>query len=144
MKPNTLITAEKLKEIAEKAENFEEPEVKVKVEKDDTVPENETLDQMAARELMEEAKNIKKEVEKEKLVVPINAKPVMDGQAEVKFSLHSSISLSQHQHLGCNALKCSYYYKHNCTETGIFCEIASHFIIHVYLLLLHQKYCISG
>lgn len=89
MKPNTLITAEKLKEIAEKAENFEEPEVKVKVEKDDAVPENETLDQMSARELMEEAKNIKKEVEKEKLVVPINAKPVMDGQAEVKFSLHS-------------------------------------------------------
>ncbi|XP_034833315.1 G-patch domain and KOW motifs-containing protein [Maniola hyperantus] len=93
MKPNTLITAEKLKEIAEKVENFDEPEVKIEKEEESTVPENETLDQMAIRELVEGAKKIKKETDTEKLVVPINSKPIMDGQAEATLDDYESVPI---------------------------------------------------
>ncbi|XP_045775573.1 G-patch domain and KOW motifs-containing protein [Maniola jurtina] len=93
MKPNTLITAEKLKEIAEKVENFDEPEVKIEKEEENTVPENETLDQMAIRELVEGAKKIKKENDTEKLVVPINSKPIMDGQAEATLDDYESVPI---------------------------------------------------
>lgn len=83
MKPNTLITADRLKEIAAKVENFEEPEIKNEAqEKFKDVAKDETLDQMAIRELLEDAKK-KKTEEKPALIVPVNAKPVMDGQAEV-------------------------------------------------------------
>ncbi|XP_039758731.1 peptidyl-prolyl cis-trans isomerase G [Pararge aegeria] len=95
MKPNTLITAEKLKEIAVKVENFDEPEIKVEKEEEPVVPENETLDQMAIRELMMEAKKVKKEVETEELVLPINAKPVMDGQAEATLDDYESVPIQE-------------------------------------------------
>lgn len=83
MKPNTLITAERLKEIAEKVESSineletpKEPEVK------NEPKENETLDQMAVRELLQEAKQEKKEeVQSLKILVP--STPVIDGQKEV-------------------------------------------------------------
>lgn len=83
MKPNTLITAERLKEIAEKVENFDEKETKDDKSENKDVPNNETLDQMAVRELLEDAKK-EKVVETPTLVVPINAKPVFEGQKEVQ------------------------------------------------------------
>lgn len=80
MKSNTLITAERLKEIAEKVEmDLEEPlKVENKVE-EGNVPENETLDQMAVRELLQEAK---KEViiDAPTLAVPVTVKPTADGK----------------------------------------------------------------
>lgn len=86
LKPNTLITMERLKEIAEKVEkSIEEPEPDektVKMEVKEEPQENETLDQMAIRELLEEAKKEVK-VEQSELTVPIPAKPVMEGETEV-------------------------------------------------------------
>lgn len=83
MKPNTLITAEKLKEIAAKVENFDEPEIKKEPDEENIdIPKNESLDQMAVRELLQDAKKEKTE-DKPNLILPVNAKPVMNGQAEV-------------------------------------------------------------
>lgn len=83
MKPNTLVTAERLKQIAEKVENFEENnEKEEKNGESSEVPNNETLDQMAARELLEEAKK-KTVVDAQTLVVPVPAQPVLEGQKEV-------------------------------------------------------------
>lgn len=85
MKPNTLITAEKLKQIAEKVESaIQEPEIKEEpVIKEERIEENETLEQMAVRELMQEArKDVKVEVS-DNLAIPTPAKPVMTGEKEV-------------------------------------------------------------
>ncbi|XP_032514635.2 G-patch domain and KOW motifs-containing protein [Danaus plexippus] len=91
MKANTLITAEKLKAIAEKVENFDEPVV-VKQEKVEDIPNNETLDQMAVRELMEGAKNVKVE-DTPALVVPVNVKPVFEGQVESTLDDYESVPI---------------------------------------------------
>lgn len=85
MKPNTLITAERLKEIAEKVEGaLNEPEQEDK-KQNQTIqqPENETLDDMAARELLQEAKQDKK-IDTESLKISVPSIP-MDGQKEVQF-----------------------------------------------------------
>lgn len=90
MKPNTLITAERLKQIAEKVESaVEEPEIKQEpVIKEEPTEENETLDQMAIRELMQEAKkNVKVEVPDD-IAIPTTAKPVMTGEKEVYFCVY--------------------------------------------------------
>ncbi|XP_041980633.1 G-patch domain and KOW motifs-containing protein [Aricia agestis] len=95
MKPNTLITAEKLREIAEKVENFDDVKFKTEEpEKKVNVPENETLEQMAARELLEEAK---KEivVDIPNLVVPINTKPIFDGQTESTIDDYESVPVQE-------------------------------------------------
>lgn len=92
MKPNTLITAEKLKEIAAKAENFDDPEVKKEPQTENiNIPENESLDQMAVRELLQDAIKKEKTEDEPNLVVPINAKPVINGQAEVKTNLYNDL-----------------------------------------------------
>ncbi|CAG9566111.1 unnamed protein product [Danaus chrysippus] len=91
MKANTLITAEKLKAIAEKVENFDEPVV-VKQEKVEEIPNNETLDQMAVRELMEGAKSVKVE-DTPSLVVPVNVKPVFEGQVESTLDDYESVPI---------------------------------------------------
>nr|XP_026493403.1 uncharacterized protein LOC113398731 [Vanessa tameamea] len=83
MKPNKLITAERLREIAEKAEDFEELETKITSD-DKNLPNEETIDQMAVRELMEEAKK-ETVLETPQLVLPMNAKPVIEGQIEVYY-----------------------------------------------------------
>lgn len=86
LKPNTLITAERLKEIAEKVESaLEEPEIKqepvddIKAEKPSA--ENETLDEMAVRELMQEAKKEVK-IETPTMAIPTPAKTVPEGEKE--------------------------------------------------------------
>ncbi|CAF4826283.1 unnamed protein product [Pieris macdunnoughi] len=91
MKPNTLITAERLKQIAAKVENFddENPEV---VNTQTKTPENETLEQMAARELLEEANKIEV-VDASKLVVPIPAQPVLEGKKESTLDDYESIPI---------------------------------------------------
>lgn len=94
MKPNTLITAERLKEIAEKVENFDEKETKDDKSENKDVPNNETLDQMAVRELLEDAKK-EKVVETPTLVVPINAKPVFEGQKESTLDDYDSVPVQE-------------------------------------------------
>ncbi|XP_013183837.2 peptidyl-prolyl cis-trans isomerase G [Amyelois transitella] len=85
MKPNTLITAEKMKKIAEEVEsamNEPEPgEKPIEDNKPQVKPSNETLDQMAVRELLEEAKKEKKE-ESLELTVAVPANPIMAGEKE--------------------------------------------------------------
>ena len=85
MKPNTLITAEKLKQIAEKVESaIQEPEVKEEpVVKEEKIDENETLEQMAVRQLMQEAKKDVKVETPDNLAIPTPAMPVMTGEKEV-------------------------------------------------------------
>lgn len=84
LKPNTLVTAERLKEIAVKVESaLEEPEiVKKPASPQDNSPKDETLDQMAVRELLQD---VKKEVKEEtpEMTVPLPAKPVNEGEKEV-------------------------------------------------------------
>ncbi|CAH0718285.1 unnamed protein product, partial [Brenthis ino] len=95
MKPNTLITADRLKEIAAKVENFEEPDINNDAqEKHKDVVKDETLDQMAIRELLEDAKKEKTE-EKPNFIVPVNAKPVMDGQAEATLDDYDSVPIQE-------------------------------------------------
>ncbi|XP_045484348.1 G-patch domain and KOW motifs-containing protein [Pieris rapae] len=91
MKPNTLITAERLKQIAAKVENFEDENPAI----DNTQtkkPENETLEEMAARELLEEARKIEV-VDASKLVVPIPAQPVLEGKKESTLDDYESIPI---------------------------------------------------
>ncbi|RVE51315.1 hypothetical protein evm_003995 [Chilo suppressalis] len=83
MKPNTLVTADRMKQIAEEVEsvlNEPEPEEK-KIPKQEKTPENETLDQMVVRELLQD---VKKEIklETKELTVPIPAQPVLHGKKE--------------------------------------------------------------
>ncbi|CAK1542200.1 unnamed protein product [Leptosia nina] len=93
MKPNTLMTAERLKQIAEKVENFEEEDKKLDTESTNKVdPKNETLEEMAARELLEEAKK-KEIVDVAKLVVPIPMLPVIDGQKESTMDDYDSVPI---------------------------------------------------
>ncbi|CAG4935443.1 unnamed protein product [Colias eurytheme] len=93
MKPNTMITAERLRQIAEKVENFEEQPVK---EENNAIPEvkheNETLEQMAARELLEEAQK-KTVVDVSTLVVPVPAQPVLEGQKESTLDDYESVPI---------------------------------------------------
>ncbi|XP_046966796.1 G-patch domain and KOW motifs-containing protein [Vanessa cardui] len=93
MKPNTLITAERLREIAEKAENFEELETKISSD-EKNLPNDETIDQMAVRELMEEAKK-EKVLETPQLVLPMNAKPVLEGQIESTLDDYDSVPVQE-------------------------------------------------
>lgn len=84
MKPNTLVTAERLKQIAEEVEkDLAEPEI---VEKPDLPlgkpSENESLEQMAVRELLNNARKEDK-VETPVFTVPLPAKPVNEGEKEV-------------------------------------------------------------
>ncbi|XP_045513698.1 G-patch domain and KOW motifs-containing protein [Pieris brassicae] len=91
MKPNTLITAERLNQIAAKVENFEDENPEV--DNTQTIsPENETLDQMAARELLEEAKKIEV-VDASTLVVPIPAQPILEGKKESTLDDYESIPI---------------------------------------------------
>lgn len=85
MKPNTLITAEKLKQIAEKVESAVlEPEIKEEpVIKEEKIDENETLDQMAIRELIQEAKKDVKVEVPDNFAIPTPAKLVLTGEKEV-------------------------------------------------------------
>ncbi|KAI5651409.1 g-patch domain-containing protein [Phthorimaea operculella] len=97
MKPNTLITAERLKEIAEKVESgldevlpmpSKENNVQIKEEPTDNL----TLDELAVRELMQEAKKEVK-VEQQELTVPIPAKPVIDGEKESTLQDYESVPI---------------------------------------------------
>uniref|UniRef100_A0A2A4IVX3 KOW domain-containing protein n=1 Tax=Heliothis virescens TaxID=7102 RepID=A0A2A4IVX3_HELVI len=97
MKPNTLITAEKLREIAEKVESaVQEPDIKEElVIKEEKIDENETLDQMAVRELLQEAKkSVKLEVD-DNLAIPTAAKPVMTGEKESTLDDYESVPIQQ-------------------------------------------------
>lgn len=85
LKPNTLVTAERLKQIADEVESaMNEPDPGVKT--DNSVPaapsENETLDQMVVRELLQDSKKDVK-VESAELTVPIPSKSIAEGQKEV-------------------------------------------------------------
>ncbi|XP_004929643.2 G-patch domain and KOW motifs-containing protein isoform X1 [Bombyx mori] len=94
MKPNTLITTERLKQIAQKVESaLDEPEV-VKSDSPKTVeiPENETLEQMAVRELMEDTKK-KVKIETSAITVPLPAKPVTDGEKESTLDDYDSVPI---------------------------------------------------
>lgn len=84
MKPNTLITTERLKEIAEKVESaLEEPEeVAVSEKPQKAVPVNETLEQMAVRELLEDStKEVKADTPQLTLLLP--SKSMTSGEKEV-------------------------------------------------------------
>lgn len=87
MKPNTLITPDRLKQIAEEVESAVlEPEVKEEP-KSPTVkeePQEETIEQMAVRELLQEAKKEVK-VDSPGLVLLVPAQPKLEGQKEVKY-----------------------------------------------------------
>ncbi|CAG4943842.1 unnamed protein product [Parnassius apollo] len=99
MKPNTLITAEKLREIAEKVENsLHEPEAndlsKSQNENQEHVT-NETLDQMAVRELLQEAKKEKTTAKPKSLQIPVPSLPVIDGQKESSLDDYESIPIKE-------------------------------------------------
>lgn len=88
MKPNTLITTERLQQIAEMVESaLTEPElVEAPTKPQEIVPENETLDQMAVRELLEDSKkDVKVETQQLTLIMP--TKSVPSGEKEVMLSL---------------------------------------------------------
>lgn len=86
MKPNTLITAERLKEIAEKVEKDLEDTVKVENKEEEcNVPENETLDQMAVRELLQDSKK-ELNVNTPILAVPVAANPAVDAKEVIIFT----------------------------------------------------------
>ncbi|XP_013169696.1 PREDICTED: G patch domain and KOW motifs-containing protein [Papilio xuthus] len=95
MKPNTLITAERLKEIAEKVESsINEPEITQAPETQNETKQNETLDQMAVRELLQEAKQEKKqEVQSLKILVPPT--PVIDGQKESSLDDYEAVPIRE-------------------------------------------------
>ncbi|XP_022824763.1 G patch domain and KOW motifs-containing protein [Spodoptera litura] len=97
MKPNTLITAEKLKKIAEEVESaVQEPEIKEEpVIKTENIVENETLEQMAVRELMQEAKKEVKVEVPDNLAIPTPAKPVLDGEKESTLDDYESVPIQQ-------------------------------------------------
>lgn len=86
MKPNTLITSERLKQIAEEVESaVAMPEVKEEFKSEVKAEvQDETIEQMAVRELLQEAK---KEVKSEApgLVLLVPAQPKLEGQKEVLF-----------------------------------------------------------
>lgn len=85
MKPNTLITTERLKEIAEKVEGaLQEPEkIEAPPTPQENATENETLEQMAVRELLEESKKAVK-VDTPQLTLLLPAKSVSSGEKEVR------------------------------------------------------------
>lgn len=86
MKPNTMVTAERLQQIAEEVESAVH-EIGVPTQPStsnkplEPAP-NETLDQMAERELLQEAQKDSK-AEAPKLVVPMT-KNNLEGEKEVK------------------------------------------------------------
>ncbi|XP_053611581.1 G-patch domain and KOW motifs-containing protein-like [Plodia interpunctella] len=96
MKPNTLITAERLKKIAEEVESaMNEPdpgEKPIEDSKAEEKPPDETLDQMAVRELLQEAKKEKK-LESVELTVPVPAKPIMDGEKESSLEDYEAVPI---------------------------------------------------
>ncbi|KAL4717272.1 hypothetical protein ACJJTC_017159 [Scirpophaga incertulas] len=98
MKPNTLVTAERLKQIAEEVESnlieTESEEKKPTIEPIKTVPENETLDQMAVRELMEDAKK-ESIAETAVLTVPVQANPVISGQKESTLEDYEDVPIQE-------------------------------------------------
>ncbi|XP_038221982.1 G-patch domain and KOW motifs-containing protein [Zerene cesonia] len=94
MKPNTMITAERLRQIAEKVENFEDQPVQ---DENNAIPdvknENETLEQMAARELLEEAQKKTAVDTVSSLVLPVPAQPVLEGQKESTLDDYESVPI---------------------------------------------------
>ncbi|CAG9790923.1 unnamed protein product [Diatraea saccharalis] len=96
MKPNTLVTAERLKQIAEEVESvLDEPEPEIKKSpKSENITENETLDQMVVRELLQEAKKEVK-LETEELTVPIPAKPIFQGTKESTLEDYEVVPVQQ-------------------------------------------------
>ncbi|XP_063383131.1 G-patch domain and KOW motifs-containing protein [Cydia fagiglandana] len=96
MKPNTLITAERLKQIAEEVEKGAEevPAPGDNGVKEDSQPENETIDQMAVRELLNEAKQEKK-VEGPALTVAVPSQPVLDGQKESTLEDYDAVPIQE-------------------------------------------------
>ncbi|XP_050667275.1 G-patch domain and KOW motifs-containing protein isoform X1 [Leptidea sinapis] len=95
MKPNTLVTAEKLRHIAEQAENFDDINIKKEDCEVSVIPENETVEQMAARELLEEARKKKKGEEEKKLVVNVPSQPVLEGQKESTLDDYDSVPIQE-------------------------------------------------
>ncbi|XP_063627284.1 G-patch domain and KOW motifs-containing protein [Cydia splendana] len=96
MKPNTLITAERLKQIAEEVEKGAEevPAPGDNGAKEDSQPESETIDQMAVRELLNEAKQEKK-VEGPVLTVAVPSQPVLDGQKESTLEDYDAVPIQE-------------------------------------------------
>lgn len=95
MKPNTLMTAERLQQIAQEVEGaILDPEPTDKPPQDVVlVPkENETLDQMAERELLQDAKK-EVEVQKLTLTVPL-AQPPLEGQKESTLDDYESVPIA--------------------------------------------------
>ncbi|KAI8434264.1 hypothetical protein MSG28_012358 [Choristoneura fumiferana] len=99
MKPNTLITAERLKQIATEVEKAVEevpaPGDSCDKEVDNgPLAENETLDQMAERELLNEAKKMRK-VDRPELTVVTPSQPVLDGQKESTLEDYDAIPVQE-------------------------------------------------
>ncbi|KAL0821203.1 hypothetical protein ABMA28_005812 [Loxostege sticticalis] len=97
MKPNTLVTAERLKQIADEVENaLNEPDApdKPKSPVQQIKTENESLDQMAVRELLEDAKKEVK-VEESELTVPIPKKPVVEVQKESTLEDYEDVPIQE-------------------------------------------------
>ncbi|XP_063539567.1 G-patch domain and KOW motifs-containing protein-like [Cydia strobilella] len=96
MKPNTLITAERLKQIAEEVEKGAEevPAPGDNGAKGDNQPKNETIDQMAVRELLNEAKKEIK-VEGPVLTVAVPSQPVLDGQKESTLEDYDTVPIQE-------------------------------------------------
>ncbi|XP_028173177.1 G-patch domain and KOW motifs-containing protein [Ostrinia furnacalis] len=98
MKPNTLVTAERLKQIANEVEsalietdNTDKPPV---IAAEQIKTENETLDQMAVRELLEEAKKEVK-VETNDLTVPVSKKPGVEVQKESTLEDYEDVPIQE-------------------------------------------------
>ncbi|KAM3965606.1 G-patch domain and KOW motifs-containing protein [Aphomia sociella] len=96
MKPNTLITAEKLKKIAEEVESALDDPAKEEKPKSSIkeVPQNETLDQMAVRELLEDSKKETK-LDGPALTVPLPGKPIMEGEKESTLDDYENVPIQE-------------------------------------------------
>lgn len=96
MKPNTLITAERLKEIADKVESVlvEAEPTNKEISIREKPPENETIEQMAVRELMEDAKKEVK-VDTSKLMVALSSKPVIEGEKESSLDDYEAVPVQE-------------------------------------------------
>lgn len=99
MKPNTLITPQRLKEIAEKVESaIEEPAIKTEPNIDENInntpAENETIDQMVVRELMQEAK---KEIKTEStaVAIPTLVKTLSEGEKESTLEDYEAVPIQE-------------------------------------------------
>ncbi|XP_068622665.1 G-patch domain and KOW motifs-containing protein [Battus philenor] len=94
MKPNTLAT-DRLKEIAEIVENsLNETDERDKSETNQNHPENETIDQMAVRELLQEAKQEKK-IDQQILQIAVPANQMLEGQKESSLDDYEAVPIRE-------------------------------------------------